>query len=174
MSVMFGAVVDEEKTWAWKCTDLKTCAVLDETGNGTIGCQVSNKRIQCCCQEDYCTSDPWYEEYAKWGRPDHFPPNFTAILEIDHGDIPLVVVDVPGYESNGTKTDEDIDTEQDTDEDTDEEIEENDDPDQETIEECLITDAIASDCSCGSGCASVEYEYKAKASKCGDETLSTG
>eukprot|EP01084_Bolivina_argentea_P108723 194328_1 len=107
MAVRYGAVVDAEKTWSWKCMDLQLSPIKDKDGNGMVGCIITHRLVLCVCQDDYCTSDPLYAEYAAYGRPDMFPPNYDAIMAIDHGDVRRVVT-VPGYESDsGCSEDED-------------------------------------------------------------------
>eukprot|EP00483_Globobulimina_turgida_P010107 UN10126 len=87
MSVMFGEEINAEKTWSWKCTEISTCALKDANGIGMEGCLITDKRIMCCCQSDYCTNSTLYAQYAAFGRPDHWPINFTQLLAIDSGDV---------------------------------------------------------------------------------------
>eukprot|EP01083_Nonionella_stella_P012202 34616_1 len=96
MAVEYGAVVSDEKTWSWKCVDLTQCMVKDDDGVGTVGCKITQSRITCCCQEDFCTSAPLYAAYAAYGRADHFPVDFDSLCLIDPGDITLEWAH-PGY-----------------------------------------------------------------------------
>eukprot|EP01084_Bolivina_argentea_P255414 429578_1 len=86
--VRFGEEEDDEKTWSYKCWG-GDCPAKDENGNTISGCEVTEKRITCCCNEDdYCNGQDLYLQYAQWGLEDNYPPDFDEICGYadDYGD----------------------------------------------------------------------------------------
>jgi len=96
-NTIFGAEENEEKTWSYKCWEKSECPLKDENGVAMLGCQVTHKRINCCCDTDFCNGGELIEKFAVWGRADHFPPNFDEMCDYDFGDT-LVVFTKEGYE----------------------------------------------------------------------------
>eukprot|EP00486_Rosalina_sp_Unknown_P001533 CAMPEP_0201564100 /NCGR_PEP_ID=MMETSP0190_2-20130828/2037_1 /ASSEMBLY_ACC=CAM_ASM_000263 /TAXON_ID=37353 /ORGANISM="Rosalina sp." /LENGTH=391 /DNA_ID=CAMNT_0047979791 /DNA_START=136 /DNA_END=1311 /DNA_ORIENTATION=+ len=87
-NTIYGAEINEEKTWSYKCWEISQCPLKDENGVGIAGCQVTHRRINCCCQEDYCNGGEGslIQEFAAFGRPDHYGlygPDLDAICAID-------------------------------------------------------------------------------------------
>ena len=126
------------------------------TGEGIMGCNnVTNKRITCCCDEDFCNGIN-YQGYADLGYAENWNPQPTEARSNKPESQP----------TEGIQSGHDIVNELN-------EINDNN-PDQLSMEKCVITDAIGTDCSCGGECSSVEYEYKAITDKCPDQELTTG
>jgi len=84
-NTIYGDTINEEKTWSYKCWEITQCPLKDENGVGRVGCQVTNRRINCCCQEDYCNggADSIIEVFNDYGNPDNYPPDFDEICKID-------------------------------------------------------------------------------------------
>mmetsp|Transcript_59411 Transcript_59411/g.94498 ORF Transcript_59411/g.94498 Transcript_59411/m.94498 type:complete len:275 (-) Transcript_59411:186-1010(-) len=100
-NVIFGPVVNVEKTWSYKCWDGSQCPLGDEV----MGCKVQRKRVTCCCNhDDYCNGDDLLAKFAEYGLPANYPgdpPDLDALCNLDFGDW-TVVFDVEGYEHCGS------------------------------------------------------------------------
>ena len=106
--VMFLPEIDDEKSWAWKCARHEICPLQDPNGfyydkegnkvegEGIMGCLVNEKRVQCCCEGDYCQSKPLYAQYAKYGNPEYYPIDYQLLANIDPGD-EYVEYELPDY-----------------------------------------------------------------------------
>eukprot|EP00483_Globobulimina_turgida_P000436 UN00436 len=89
-NVIFGAAVNAEKTWSYKCWVGAFCPLKDANGAARPGCMIRGNRITCCCNDaDYCNGQELYRQYAEWGRDDslHYPPDLVEILGYDTGDV---------------------------------------------------------------------------------------
>jgi len=84
-NTIYGEEINDEKTWSYKCWEITQCPLKDEDGVGRVGCQVTNRRINCCCQEDYCNGGvgSLIEEFAAYGNPINYPTDYDSICKID-------------------------------------------------------------------------------------------
>eukprot|EP00486_Rosalina_sp_Unknown_P004247 CAMPEP_0201571000 /NCGR_PEP_ID=MMETSP0190_2-20130828/13540_1 /ASSEMBLY_ACC=CAM_ASM_000263 /TAXON_ID=37353 /ORGANISM="Rosalina sp." /LENGTH=330 /DNA_ID=CAMNT_0047995193 /DNA_START=214 /DNA_END=1203 /DNA_ORIENTATION=- len=193
-NTIFGAEVNDEKTWSYKCWEISQCPLKDANGDGRIGCQVTRQRITCCCQdEDYCNGDDLIEIFATYGKPENYPPDYQELCDIDFSQYDWYVafkIDATGwtdqqnyecsYDPEGIDFTGNYDTDTIADDITDDtdgqgtyDLNDNDE-DQTTDGKCLIIGRTENKCSCGGDCYSYEYEYTATTERCGDAELVTG
>eukprot|EP01084_Bolivina_argentea_P043877 80796_1 len=140
--------------WTYKCMYHQSCPVKDANGDGTVGCvNVTNKRITCCCQGDFCNGED-YVGYAELGYAENWTPDSDTDDTNKAG----------RFSTSATSTTAPSDVSDVTSE-----------PIRATNELCVITDRNSSSCSCGGDCRATETEYFALVqSKCGDQILRTG